>query len=188
MKTLSLLLVTCGLLVTSGCGMLGSGGAADPTASTMPEAEILAIGKELATCLRENGVPQFPDPYVEDGRIMLPEGVEEQLEQQVPEDVRDRALETCQHIMDRLPEAAVKGEDGPTVEEVPRPPTAEDLDKLREFAKCMRENGVPDWPDPKADGSFPLAGSPIEAEGKSARIVAGFEACGHHYDGKLVFS
>lgn len=29
-------------------------------------------------------------------------------------------------------------------------------DKARKYAECMRENGVPDFPDPKPDGSFDL--------------------------------
>jgi hypothetical protein len=48
----------------------------------------------------------------------------------------------------------------------------------------MRENGVPEWPDPNADGSFP-SGSVLETEGKSPRIVAGFRACQQYYSGKL---
>jgi hypothetical protein len=187
MRTLSLLLVTCGLL--AGCGLAGAGQAAEPSPSTMADAEILAIGKEVANCVRTNGVPNFPDPYVEDGQLKLPEEVEQQLEAEYPQDVLDRAVEACQPIMDRLPESAIRGDDGGGEEAGdPAPPTAEDVDALRKFAQCMRDNGVPDWPDPKADGSFPLAGSPIEAEGKSPRIVAGFEACGHFYDGKMVWS
>jgi hypothetical protein len=29
---------------------------------------------------------------------------------------------------------------------------AEQLEQMRKFAKCMRENGVPEFPDPGADG------------------------------------
>ncbi|BCB78036.1 hypothetical protein GCM10022251_36620 [Phytohabitans flavus] len=186
MRTLSLLLVTCGLL--AGCGLTGASDAAEPSPTAMADAEILSIGKEVATCIRSNGVPEFPDPYVEEGHLLLPDQVEQDIEAKYPEDVLERALAACQSIMDRLPESALKSDGGGESTGEPGPPTAEDVDALRKFAQCMRDNGVPDWPDPKADGSFPLAGSPIETEGKSPRIIAGFDACGKHYDGKLAFS
>ncbi|WP_144120822.1 hypothetical protein [Catellatospora sichuanensis] len=34
------------------------------------------------------------------------------------------------------------------VQDTPAKPTEEQLREGREIAKCMRENGVPDWPDP----------------------------------------
>ncbi len=67
-------------------------------------------------------------------------------------------------------------------------PTAADVPKLRVFAKCMRDNGVPDWPDPKADGSFPSQGNPIVTEGKSPRVRAGLDACRKYWDGGFRFS
>jgi hypothetical protein len=33
-------------------------------------------------------------------------------------------------------------------------PTAEELEQVRQMAKCMRENGVPNFPDPQADGAL----------------------------------
>jgi hypothetical protein len=41
----------------------------------------------------------------------------------------------------------------------------------------MREHGVPEWPDPKADGTFPIVGTEIEREGKSPRVVRAGQAC-----------
>jgi hypothetical protein len=32
--------------------------------------------------------------------------------------------------------------------------SAEELEKVQKYAKCMRSNGVPDFPDPNADGDF----------------------------------
>jgi ABC-type sugar transport system ATPase subunit len=45
------------------------------------------------------------------------------------------------------------------------------------FAACMRQHGVPDWPDPKADGTFPFVGTALEREGKSPRVLAAARAC-----------
>jgi hypothetical protein len=46
----------------------------------------------------------------------------------------------------------------------------------------MRDNGVPDWPDPKSDGTFPLVGTPLGTEGKSQRIITGQQACARYWD------
>ena len=32
--------------------------------------------------------------------------------------------------------------------------SAADMSKLRQFAQCMRQHGLSDWPDPNEDGSF----------------------------------
>ena len=42
--------------------------------------------------------------------------------------------------------------------------------------------------DPKADGSFPVAGTPLAAEGKSARLLAVFQACSKYWDGGISYS
>jgi nitrous oxide reductase accessory protein NosL len=41
--------------------------------------------------------------------------------------------------------------------------------KSFEFAKCMRENGVEDYPDPGADGTILYDGDPDPAEFESAQ-------------------
>jgi hypothetical protein len=57
------------------------------------------------------------------------------------------------------------------------------MQKLRDFAKCIREHGIPEWPDPKSDGTFPIAGTPIQAEGKSSgRLSTAVEACKQYWD------
>ena len=33
-------------------------------------------------------------------------------------------------------------------------PSAQEMAKLRRYAKCMREHGAPNWPDPDSDGNF----------------------------------
>jgi hypothetical protein len=73
----------------------------------------------------------------------------------------------CKSIFDRLPVSATGDEE--------RPPA--DIQALLRLARCMRERGVPEWPDPKADGTFPVSGTVIEREGKSPRIVRALRAC-----------
>jgi hypothetical protein len=64
-----------------------------------------------------------------------------------------------------------------------QPPSAQDMANLRHFAQCMRDNGIPEWPDPKPDGTFPIIGTPLEAEGKSQRVLGGMNACQQYAEG-----
>lgn len=132
----------------------------------MTDAQILAIAHEAAQCIRAHGVPDFPEPVLENGRLTIPGGD--------PGPGADQALEACRSIVDRLPPSVIGEGEGPV--------SVEDLQNLRKFAACMRQNGMPDWPDPKDDGSFPISGTAIEAEGKSDRFMRATQACRQHWD------
>jgi len=53
----------------------------------------------------------------------------------------------------------------------------------RHFSQCMRQHGLSDWPDPKADGSFPIVNGPYKAlvpnnpEQPSPEIQRAYDAC-----------
>jgi hypothetical protein len=82
----------------------------------------------FAQCMRENGVP-MDDPDTGKGggiKIRSGDGVDRETVQQ--------AQEACQKY-------APFGEDGPRA----NPQMAENM---RKFAQCMRDSGVPDFPDP----------------------------------------
>ena len=74
--------------------------------------------------------------------------------------------QTCQPELNALPEQLVSP-----------PPTAAELHQLVLFAGCMREHGISDWPDPHADGAFPL-NARLLALGKRG-IVTQLLACRH---------
>jgi hypothetical protein len=86
--------------------------------------------------MRAHGFPDFSDPVETDGRWAFPEAAKEQLRQPNWE---------CEQELRRV--AAF-----PT--STYRAVTADEMSKLREWADCMRTNGVPDWPDPGDDGVF----------------------------------
>ena len=158
-------------------------GRAAPT--TISNADVLAIGKQVAQCIRDNGIPDFPDPIVDDnGQLQLPSNTEDQIENAYPQQVLERAEQACQSLMDQLPESAIGG-GGDSDADAPGPG---DVEALRQWAACARQNGFPDWPDPKADGSFPLLGTPLETEGKSQRMAAVVEACKQYWDGGFTIS
>ena len=88
-------------------------------------------GRLYAQCMRANGMPDFPDPDAE-GRLRGP-GHEAQ------DDPKFKAAaEACRAL-------APGGEHRNTND-----PAA--LEQMRKFSQCMRDNGLPDFPDPDADG------------------------------------
>jgi hypothetical protein len=118
----------------SGVASLESPGAsaeasAAPSASLDPETAQL----EFAKCMRDHGI-DMPDPETAPGG-----GFTQRIE--VGKDDAEKmqaAQEACDHFLDQA--GGPRGELDPA-----------QLDKLVEFAQCMREHGV-DMPDPTADG------------------------------------
>jgi hypothetical protein len=150
---LILVLLLAGL---AGCTALGSSEAA-PTTTTQPDR--VAIWREVIQCLRTHGMPNLPDPQFDrDGEPHFPGGD--------PGDPPASARQACAPIYNRLPPARGEQERAPA-----------DIPALLRFARCMREHGMPDWPDPKADGTFPLSGTSIVREGKSPRFLRAARAC-----------
>ena len=179
-------LAACVLVSLAACSSGGETPAAAP--STMSDAEILALGKQVAECIRANGVPDFPDPFVDKGKLKLPEGSEDTMEQRYSQQVLEQAEQSCQALMDRIPESAIKSDDPVQGDGNDQAPGTGDVEALKKFAQCMRENGFADWPDPKPDGSFPLRGTALETEGKSERFGRAAEACQQYWNGGMRIS
>lgn len=139
--------------------------AASPSASTMDEAQILVVARQYAQCMREHGLPSYGDPSVRDGRLR---GFEVPPEGPPPEDLERVADEACKHILDALPPSVTDAE-----------LSEAEVAELVLFAKCMRDNGVPEWPDPKSDGSFPIHGTPLDSK-TDERVNTANRACKQH--------
>jgi hypothetical protein len=119
------LLAGCGGAGDDGAraGASGGGGAGAATGDRGAQAV------KFAACMRENGVPDFPDPV--DGRIVMragPGGIE------VDEATLEAAHAACQ-------EFAPAGRADEQMQQ-----------QLLAFTQCMRDNGVPDFPDPQGPG------------------------------------
>jgi hypothetical protein len=175
------------LPVLVGCGSGGSRAAAPAASPTaLSDAQIQVLINDLVQCLRENGVPGMPDVRVQNGRVLQPDeaGVDEATKRNF-----ESALEACKSVKDRIPDSVFSEgqQDSQRDTSERRQPSAQDVPALRKFAECMRQNGVPEWPDPKGDGSFP-ASAPLNREGKSPRVVAGLQACQQYWDGQLFFT
>lgn len=155
--------------LVAGCGG-HSAGSATPSPSAATDAQILAVGREYAQCVRTHGIAGFPDPVVFDGRLgwQVSGGTDPKQALQNNKAARD----ACGPILDRLPPSATK-----------RPSfSPQEMQDLLRYAQCMRQHGYPDWPDPQADGTFQLPAS-VQAEGKSARRIAAGRACDQYLDG-----
>ncbi|MFG1707729.1 hypothetical protein ACFLIM_31445 [Nonomuraea sp. M3C6] len=138
-------LIATGLLAAfalTGCGgqqsgtgvaSVAAGSSAKPSASASPSttADPQEQGRKFAQCMREHGVPmEDPDPNGGGGLTTIGQGVDKKKVQE--------AAEACRAYAPFKDRADLK---------------PEDVEKLRQFAQCMRENGV-NMPDPNPDGSF----------------------------------
>jgi hypothetical protein len=149
-------------LIGAGCSN-DDGGDGDDTAASNQKAV------KFAECMRENGVVQFPDPDgsgeltidgVVNGSGIDPDGA-----------VWQGAIGACKDL--QPPGFTGGGERSP-----------EEQEGALEFAQCIRENGVTDFPDP-VDGE-PLVNTnriPSTATNRGMSILnAAMQACGDLVD------
>jgi hypothetical protein len=135
-------------LVGAGCSTGPADSGAAPTASSAGSgAADRDKGVRFAECIRGNGVSDFPDP---DASGDYDYGVS------VSPEVWTKAVDACKDLQppgtlsaDRTPEQQEQG--------------------LR-FARCMRENGVPDFPDP-VDGEPLINTYKIPSSGKKGGMT-----------------
>ena len=122
----------------------------------------------FSECMRENGVPDFPDPVIEDGRIRLQVGGPDGGGEPDPEAL-EQAHEACEDLAPR---------GGGSFSEEDR---QEMQDAFLEYAQCMRENGY-DMPDPDFSGEgglFRMEGEPDDPAFQQAQ-----EACQDQLPGR----
>jgi hypothetical protein len=113
-----------GAIVLTACGSSSSD---DPA----PAAD-LDQARKYAQCIRKNGVPDFPDPD--------PNGEFSGAGHDEDEPALRAAQEKCR---DLAPSGEHENFGDPAF-----------VEQARQFAQCMRANGLPDFPDPGPDGRF----------------------------------
>jgi hypothetical protein len=128
------------LVVTAVVHSRGSSGQDAPTATGQQGGQNLTrLGHDLAQCLRAHGYRQIADPVVtSDGGLDFGS--------------QGNQIKSAMRALGRACHAQATALKGPGR----RPPTPAELHQLVLFAQCMRQRGVPDWPDPRPDGTFPL--------------------------------
>jgi hypothetical protein len=129
---------------------------------------------KFAECMRDNGVSEFPDPDAS-GRLTI-DGV-------VNGSSLDPSTPAWNEAMGACKDLQPPGFTGD--EEV----TAEEQEARLEFAQCMRDNGVEDFPDPTEDGPLIDTNRIPSAAGRGARSIPGFDAaaqtCSHAFSDEL---
>ena len=142
----TLLALAATLLLLAGCagekedgdGVASAGdGKASATTGTTNDGDIAAQTAKFAQCMRDNGV-DMPDPKVDGDKVTM-EGPAGGADAGDREKVR-AAQEKCKQYLPN-------GGEPPKMSD-------EDIEKMRKFAQCMRENGYPDFPDPQPEGGF----------------------------------
>jgi hypothetical protein len=94
---------------------------------------------KFSQCMCAHGITWFPDPTDGKMSITIPKGTD-------PKKM-EAAQEACKQY-------APNGGEPPKM-------SAEDLQRARDMAKCMRANGVPNFPDPDPDGGIRIDGGKL---------------------------
>jgi hypothetical protein len=126
------------------------------------------VWHRFVQCARQNGLPDLADPTIDDqGQAEFPDGT--------PKPPPISVQQACRAILDQLPVRVRGGTSGPTP----------DVSQLRQFAQCMRQQGITDWPDPDSNGNFPLPPSlsgDIKRSPRAAQILAAWHGPCKRYD------
>jgi hypothetical protein len=120
-------------ITLAACGGSDKPSPTTTTAASARHSTMLAV----AACMRRNGVPNFPDPTAGSGGIQIQNNNGNMTVNGVSVNAPafNAAMKKCQSLMP-----------------APKPVSEAQLASIRsgalKMAKCMRANGVPDFPDP----------------------------------------
>jgi hypothetical protein len=155
-----LLLVAVEAAAVLGLTACNSSDSSDPAATAGDSEQALL---DFAQCMRDNGVPSFPDPVARaDGSF----GFERP--RRVSPSVLDDALASCRS------EAQAAGLDAGSAGS-----DTDAQDQLLELSRCMRANGIPDFPDPEP-GTDVISGLHslfADYDLESPRVARALESC-----------
>jgi hypothetical protein len=134
-------------------GIAGCDANHTPSASASPSANrqaLLSLGQQWVQCLRGHGLTRMPDAQVsQDGYLEFPaDGYDWKNDLVKHRDI----INACKSIEDGYPPDAFRPK---------QQFSAADLRKLAEYATCVREHGLPGFPDPNAAGEFDVTGTPL---------------------------
>jgi hypothetical protein len=155
--------VVLGLLLVlsmAGCGVARDGNRGVATAGSGKSDQLSdqESGLKFAQCMREHGI-DIPDPQEGSGvQIRLPDGVDPQEAQ--------AAMQQCKPY---LPNGGQPQKADPQV-----------VEQQRKVAQCMRDNGVPNFPDPDENGGFQMNGSSPGLDPNDPKFQAAQKACANY--------
>jgi hypothetical protein len=143
-------LLAGGAMLAAGTVLAACGGSA---ASTQGDGTPDASTAAIVSCYRAHGDPSFPAPVYDpsDGRWHFAVS---------PGTAPASTRQACQHLF-------------PTANASPAVPQAQ-FQQLVRLAECLRQHGVPNWPDPDPDGAF---GLPPALQTKTQAYEGAAQAC-----------
>jgi len=155
-----------GLLLTMalvGCNDDKGGGGVASAGGTLTASAAAGGGKDAglkySQCMRENGVANFPDPNVDDAGTVTYD---------IPDSIPDSTLN----------EAEAKCRDLRPFGPGPGGPDPQRIEKVRKHSQCMRDHGLPNFPDPQDDGSRRIDFKALGLSGEDdPKFKAALEAC-----------
>lgn len=164
-----LVIVAFAALLLAGCGETDSGddiatasnnGAASPTASASAGSNDADQGRKFAQCMRDNGVPDFPDPGPDGNFGGDPQSMRGLLDS-------DKAQDAFSKCRDQAPNGGERQEADPAQQE-----------QLRQWAQCMRDNGIDvQDPDPNSGSLFGGGGQQPSFDMDDPKFQKAMEAC-----------
>jgi hypothetical protein len=156
-------------ILVAGCGntaaVTGSSSGGNTVATTTLDKAL-----KFTECMRTNGVSAFPDPDAS-GALTADAINGSGVDPNSP--VFKQAVSACKELE---PPGFTGNKRSPEQQQV-----------ALKFAQCIRENGVPDFPDPTPDGPLvdtnriPSSGTP----GGMSSLNAAMHTCGAIYSGRL---
>ena len=159
LAVLAILLGACSSSGSSADSPSGQSGSSAPQAGSSPGAS-QSGAVAFAQCVRSHGVPDFPDP--QNGHFLISGA-----DQSNPN--FNSAVQTCQHLLG--PGGATNGGSG-----------GSNNSQLLAFAQCMQTHGVPQFPDPTANGGI---GLPQGVDPNSPQFQKAWQECQSKLPGSL---
>jgi hypothetical protein len=163
--TLALVALAGLVLIAAGCGGSSAQGAAQVDTAPTTTADPGSAGGSrsddptaYSACMRKHGVPKFPDPD-KNGGLRLKAGPGTGID---PESAQFKAAaKACAKLAPKAPSPAQR---------------AKDQQQLLRFAACMRQHGLPKFPDPEPNGGLRIQrGSGLDPN--SPQFKAAQKAC-----------
>ena len=147
-------LLACAVMLAASAALAGCGAASRPPAGgTQAAGTADSSITTLIQCYRQHGDPAFPDPTYDpsDGRWHFAVS---------PNSAPASTRAACQRLM-------------PNMTASPPVPQAQ-FQQLVRLAECIRQHGVPAWPDPDPDGAY---GLPRSLQQKTPAFARAATAC-----------
>ncbi|MDQ1711902.1 MAG: hypothetical protein QOE45_1352 [Frankiaceae bacterium] len=137
--------------------------------SPTPSADSAATAQRYIECMRGEGVPMLDE-------LTPDEGLPQIDKEKAPFERVGSAMEHCRALL-------------PAGKPAPRPAAA-DVEKLRQYASCLRAHGLPDYPDPDPDTGVPMMSDELRVRLKNdPNLPAAMKTCyetGPHPTGGVV--